>query len=415
MTILVSNSAKHRAEAGVVDPSSIPPSKRAPGEVPRFAWLKKARERMKRRWGRKRFNLSQEPMDNIKVLIVTDAWKPQLNGVVRTLDTLGQQLEKLGNEVRYISPDQFNTVPMPSYSEIRLAMLPNRKIRKMINDFQPDAIHIATEGPLGWAARRFCLRRDHPFTTSFHTRFPEYVNARTGLPVGWGYTVQRVFHRPASCMMVTTEGLRQELEEKGFKNTRIWSRGVDTDQFRIYDKAALDHLPRPIWLYVGRIAVEKNLDTFLGLDLPGTKVIVGDGPQKSELEEKFPDAVFPGPKFGEDLARHYSSADVFVFPSKTDTFGLVNVEALACGLPVAAYPVTGPREILGDAKVGSLHEDLKTACLGALNKATPEECRAYAMKFSWDAGTKQFIQNLAIPGYDEAYWLESANFPDDFI
>ncbi|MEM1139300.1 MAG: glycosyltransferase family 1 protein [Pseudomonadota bacterium] len=393
----------------------IPPSKRAPSEVPRFAWLKKARERMKKRWGRKTFNLDAEPMDSIKVLIVSDAWKPQLNGVVRTLDTLGKQLEGLGNEVRYITPDLFKSVPLPTYSEIRLALLPNRKMRKIINDFQPDAIHIATEGPLGWAARRFCLRRDHPFTTSFHTRFPEYVNARIGLPIDWGYKVQRVFHRPASCMMVTTPALMTELEERGFGNLRIWSRGVDTEQFRIMGKDFLSHLPRPIWLYVGRIAVEKNLESFLNLPLEGTKLMVGDGPQLEELKQKFPDAVFTGAKFGDELAQHYSASDVFVFPSKTDTFGLVNVEALACGIPVAAFPVTGPREIIGEAKVGVLSEDLEAACRGALGIATPEECRAHAMNFSWEAGTKQFIQNLAIPGFDEAYWLESANFPDDFI
>jgi glycosyltransferase involved in cell wall biosynthesis len=360
---------------------------------------------------RRRAPTEKNPTSGLRVLIVTDAWKPQVNGVVRTLDTLGQHLTKIGNEVRYITPDMFRTLPMPTYPEIRLAIAPNRRIAKIINEFHPDAIHIATEGPLGLAARRFCVRRDHPFTSSFHTRFPEYLHARTRFPVSWGYNFIRWFHAPASTLMVATPSLKTELEEKGFKNIRIWRRGVDVEQFHLGPKSYLDY-QRPIWLYVGRIAVEKNIETFLALDLPGTKVVVGDGPQRTDLATKFPKTVFLGVKFGEELTSIYAASDVFVFPSKTDTFGLVNVEALACGIPVAGYDVQGPRDILAGSKVGVVSDDLGDACRRALGIATPAECRAYAMKFSWEAGTKQFLENLAIPGYDEKYWLESANFPD---
>lgn len=396
------------------DPVETPPVEdRAAEAEPRTPFIRRVGMRIRRigRIFRRRAPTEKNPTTGLRVLIVTDAWKPQVNGVVRTLDTLGKQLTKFGNEVRYITPDMFRTLPMPSYPEIRLAIAPNRRIAKIINEFHPDAIHIATEGPLGLAARRFCVRRDHPFTSSFHTRFPEYLHARTKFPVSWGYNFIRWFHAPASTLMVATPSLKQELEEKGFKNIRIWRRGVDLEQFHIAPKDRLNH-PRPIWLYVGRIAVEKNIETFLDLDLPGTKLVVGDGPQRAELEAKYPQAKFVGTKFGEELTGIYAASDVFVFPSKTDTFGLVNVEALACGIPVASYDVQGPRDILADSKVGAVSDDLLDACKRALGCATPEECRAHAMKFSWEAGTKQFLENLAIPGYDEKYWLESANFPD---
>ncbi len=249
---------------------------------------------------RRRAPTEKNPTTGLKVLIVTDAWKPQVNGVVRTLDTLGTQLTKFGNEVRYITPDMFRTIPMPSYPEIRLALAPNWKIARIINKFEPDAIHIATEGPLGLAARRFCVRREHPFTSSFHTRFPEYLNARTGFPVSWGYKWMRWFHGPASALMVKTDSLKEELEAKGYENIKIWRNGVDLELFRPGDKDHLD-LPRPIWLYVGRVAVEKNIEAFLDLDLPGTKVVVGDGPQKAALEAKHPEAKFLGFRFGEEL------------------------------------------------------------------------------------------------------------------
>jgi len=362
---------------------------------------------------KQRFSMPN-PQSGLRIVIATDAWKPQLNGVVRTLDTLGRILTSLGNEVLYITPQDFNTVPMPTYSEIKLAVLPNRKVAKMINDFKPDAIHIATEGTIGRAARRFCLRRGYPFTTSFHTRFAEYVHERFKTPVSWGYAILKDFHKYGDALMVATPGMKDELEEKGFRNIKLWARGVDTSVFVPGDRTFLDHLPRPIFLYVGRIAVEKSIEDFLELDLPGTKLIVGDGPQTAELKARYRDAVFVGPQFGEDLVKHYAASDVFVFPSRTDTFGLVNVEALACGVPVAAYPVRGPVDILKDAHpgCGALDDDLKKACLAALESRDPEECRRHAMKFSWEAGARQFIANLAIPGFDEDFWLRSAQMID---
>lgn len=400
-------------------------SAEAPGTLPepvkpptrrerRRQWFRKVRGRF--RFVRRRHKKPPQPnpSSGLRILIVSDAWHPQLNGVVRTLDTLGVELKKFGNEVRFLTPDMFRTVPLPTYSEIRLALAPNRRVAKIINEFEPDAIHIATEGPIGMAARRFCVRRDHPFTTSFHTRFPEYVNVRTGIPTSWGYRVVRWFHSPASALMVTTPSLMSELDEKGFKNLRLWTRGVDLDLFNPGGedaKAFLDY-PRPIWIYVGRVAVEKNIEAFLDLDLPGTKLVVGEGPQLEELKRKYQEAEFVGAKYGEELSKYYAASDVMVFPSLTDTFGLVNVEALACGIPIAAYPVLGPRDIIGDAKVGAVHEDLGTACQTALGIATREECRAHAEKFSWSASTRQFLLNLDIPGYDHAYWEESAEIAD---
>jgi glycosyltransferase involved in cell wall biosynthesis len=384
----------------------------------RRAWFKRIGGRIVLIGRRRRRTAPEEPnpSSGLRILIVTDAWKPQVNGVVRTLEMLIDHLTRMGNTVRVISPDMFRTVPLPTYPEIRLALVPNRKIAKIINSFQPDAIHIATEGTLGMAARRFCVRRQHPYTTSLHTRFPEYLHARFRFPISWGYALMRWFHNPASAVMVATPSLMEEMREKGFRNLRIWSRGVDVKLFKPGGedaRAFLDH-PRPIWLYVGRIAVEKSIEDFLGLDLEGTKLVIGDGPQAEELKRKYPDAVFLGSKFGEDLARHYAASDVFVFPSRTDTFGLVNVEALASGIPVAAYPVQGPRDILesADPPVGAMDEDLGAACRKALGIATPEQCRKHALKFTWDSCTRQFLSNLDLPGYDESYWLESAEIPD---
>lgn len=361
---------------------------------------------------RKKFDMPN-PQSGLKIVIATDAWKPQLNGVVRTLDTLGTILSSFGNEVLYITPDLFQSVPMPTYPEIRLALFPNRKVAKVLNEFKPDAIHIATEGPIGRATRRFCRRRDYPFTTSFHTRFAEYTHARFKFPITWGYAILRDFHKHGATMMVATPSLRDELAERGFTNMKLWARGVDTQLFRPGPKDFLQN-ERPIWLYVGRIAVEKSIEDFVSLDLPGTKLIVGDGPQKEELAAKYPEAVFVGPKYGEELVRYYAASDVMVFPSRTDTFGLVNVEALACGVPVAAYPVRGPADILADAPpgCGALDEDLKAACLKALENANAEDCRAHAEKFSWDAGARQFIANLELPGFDEEFWLRSAKMLD---
>jgi glycosyltransferase involved in cell wall biosynthesis len=330
-----------------------------------------------------------------RILIVTDAWKPQVNGVVRTLETLGRDLEAMGHGVRYATPEGRFTVPLPTYSEIRLAIFPRRSIERMIDQFQPSAVHIATEGTIGLSARSICLNRNIPFTTSFHTRFPEYVRARFPIiPEGLVYAFLRWFHGPATAMMVATPSLMAEMQSHGFRNLRIWSRGVDVDAFRPIANAELP-FPRPVWLYVGRVAVEKNIEAFLALDLPGTKVVVGDGPVRATLERRYPIVQFVGPKSGEELVRHYSASDVFVFPSRTDTFGLVMLEALACGVPVAAFPVQGPRDVLGDAPVAALDEDLQKACLRAL-EVPRDAARAFALKHSWRACTEQFLANLPL-------------------
>lgn len=329
-----------------------------------------------------------------RILIISDAWEPQVNGVVRTLRVTSATLRAMGKVVEIIGPDKFKTVAMPSYPEIRLALFPKRKLARMIEAFQPDALHIATEGPLGIAARAYAMRNGLQFTTSFHTRFAEYLEARTKIPACLTYIWLRRFHAAASGVMVATISLRDELARRGFKNLHIWSRGVDLDMF--HPTPALDwSFPRPIFAYVGRVAVEKNLRAFLSLNLPGSKLIVGDGPQRKALAQEFPEAHFVGAKHGKDLAEAYAGADVFVFPSKTDTFGLVVVEALASGLPVAAYPVTGPKDILADAQppVGALSEDLRTACLDAL-KVNRADCRPYAERFSWQACTERFLKNL---------------------
>lgn len=331
----------------------------------------------------------------LKVMIVTDAWAPQVNGVVRTLEMLGRDLRSLGHEVRYATPEGRFTVPLPTYSEIRLALFPRIGLEREIRAFAPDAIHIATEGTLGLSARALCIKYGIPFTTSFHTRFPEYVHARFPfIPQTTVYRFLRWFHAPATAMMVATESLRRELENNGFKNVRIWSRGVDVERFRPIADATLP-FAHPIFLYVGRVAIEKNIEAFLGLDLPGTKVVIGDGPARAMLERKFPAARFLGQKTGEELVRAYAASDVFVFPSRTDTFGLVMLEALACGLPVAAYPVQGPLDVVGAAKVAALDDDLAKACLAAL-EIPREACRAVALTRSWNACTRQFLSNLAV-------------------
>jgi glycosyltransferase involved in cell wall biosynthesis len=328
----------------------------------------------------------------MKIAIISDAWLPQINGVVRTLMRTIEELQALGHETHVVSPDLFRNLPCPSYAEIRLAVLPARRLARLLDGFQPCAIHIATEGPLGYAARRYCLARGLPFTTAFHTRFPEYVKARIGMPLGAGYSVLRRFHAPASGVMVATLSLERDLDARGFRNLKRWTRGVDTAMFHPRDKAFLD-LPRPIHLYVGRIAVEKNVEAFLKLDLPGSKLVVGSGPQLADLKRRYPDVRFAGPRQGEDLARHYAAADVFVFPSRTDTFGLVLLEALASGLPVAAYPVPGPLDVIDGASVGFLDEDLASAVRRALD-VSPELCRDYALQFSWRRSAEQFLANL---------------------
>jgi glycosyltransferase involved in cell wall biosynthesis len=330
-----------------------------------------------------------------RLLIFTDAWAPQVNGVVRTLETLGRDLETLGFVVRYATPQGRMTVPLPTYPEIRLALFPRKGLERLIDEFAPDAIHIATEGTIGLSARAICRARGLPFTTSFHTRFPEYVNARFPfIPRSLVYHFLRWFHRHAAAVMVATPSLKQELETNGFSNVRIWTRGVDVNQFRPIADASLP-FPRPIWLYVGRIAVEKNVEAFLRLDLPGTKVVIGDGPARGGLSRLYPAVQFLGSKSGEDLVRHYAASDVFVFPSLTDTFGLVMLEALACGVPVAAFPVEGPRDVLGDAPVAALDEDLGRACLSAL-KIPRAAARAFAISRSWRSCTEQFLSNLPV-------------------
>jgi len=333
--------------------------------------------------------------DRLKVLIVTDAWAPQVNGVVRTLEMLGQDLRALGHEVHYATPEGRFTLPMPTYPEIRLSLFPRGDLEREIRSFAPDAIHIATEGTLGLSARAICIKYGIPFTTSFHTRFPEYVHARFSfISEERIYRLLRWFHGPATAMMVATPSLKRELEGHGFKNLRIWSRGVDVERFKPIEDA---HLPYdgPIFLYVGRVAVEKNIEAFLKLDLPGTKVVIGDGPARASLEHQYPAAKFLGQKTGDELARAYAGSNVFVFPSRTDTFGLVLLEALASGTPVAAYPVQGPQDVIGDAPVGALDNDLQAACLKALT-LDRGACRAFALSRSWKACTKQFLSNLAV-------------------
>lgn len=329
----------------------------------------------------------------MRLALVTDAWAPQVNGVVRTLQRTKAELEALGHRIEIISPDQFVTIPCPTYPEIRLAIFPKRAMFRRLDDIAPEAIHIATEGPLGQAARAWCLKRGLPFTTAYHTRFPEYVAARFAVPLAWTYGIMRRFHAPSSRIMVATPSIEADLKARGFANIARWSRGVDLELFRPDAPAELD-LPRPIHLYVGRVAIEKNIAAFLGLKLAGSKVVIGDGPQLAKLKARHGDTHFLGAKFGADLARHVAAADVFVFPSLTDTFGLVMLEAMACGLPVAAFPVAGPKDVVREGEVGALDWDLGKAIDRALEMPRAA-CRAYAAQFSWEAATRQFLANLA--------------------
>ncbi len=329
----------------------------------------------------------------MRVLVATDAWHPQVNGVVRTLTSLRDNARKLGVDVQFLSPEGFRTVPAPSYPEIRLALPTGGEIARRIAASCPDAIHIATEGPIGLKVRSYCVRRGLPFTTSYSTKFPEYISARFLVPESWSYSLLRRFHAASRVTMASTTSLVRELRGRGFRKLGLWTRGVDTGLFSPTPVAALD-LPRPIFMNVGRIAVEKNLDAFLSLDLPGSKVVIGDGPRKDELRRRFPDAHFLGCLHGERLAAHLAAADVFVFPSKTDTYGVVQLEALACGVPVAAFPVTGPRDVIGNSSVGVLDDDLRTACLGAL-QLSRGACRDFALGRSWDASARQFIRNVS--------------------
>lgn len=329
----------------------------------------------------------------MRILIITDAWYPQVNGVVRTLSTTRNHIEALGHRVDVIAPARFRSLPCPTYPEIRLALCTPASVGRMIEEFGPDAVHIATEGPLGWAAWAWMRRRRLPFTTSFHTMFPEYLRLRFGLPEDVSYRGIRRFHNGAHATMYSTPTLRAMLEARGFERLVRWVRGVDTAAFTPGPAEPLPY-PRPIQLYVGRIAVEKSIEDFLRLDTPGTKVLVGDGPQRAELTRRYPEVRFLGTLRGEALVRHYRAADVFVFPSRTDTLGLVMLEALACGVPVAAYPVQGPVDVVGDSGAGVLGHDLAAAIGGAIG-IDPARCRARALAFSWDQSVREFIGNLA--------------------
>src|SRR5467141_4115768 len=329
----------------------------------------------------------------MRIMIATDAWHPQVNGVVRTLTSLARSASALGAEIDFLTPDGFPSVGVPTYPGLRVALPDRREIVRRIEAASPDAIHVATEGPIGWAVRAYCRRRKLAFTTSYTTRFPEYIAVRSIIPASLSYAVLRHFHAAAAMTMIATASLRQELGARGFRKLGTWTRGVDTDLFTPNDAVELD-LPRPIFMTVGRIAVEKNLEAFLSLDLPGSKIVIGDGPQKAELERRYPKARFLGEKTGKDLPSHLAAADVFVFPSRTDTFGVVQLEALACGTPVAAFPVTGPLDVIADHPVGALDTDLRSACVRALD-ISRESCRSFALERSWENSARQFIGNLS--------------------
>jgi glycosyltransferase involved in cell wall biosynthesis len=332
----------------------------------------------------------------LRIVLATDAWVPQVNGVVRTLTELSKQLAKLGHEVTALHPGLFATVPCPGYSEIRLAISTGR-LGTMIEAARPDAIHIVTEGPIGHAARRWCLKRGFGFTTAYHTRFPEYLAERWMAPRALTYSLLRRFHAPSCGVFVATRSIAVALGERGFVNLRPWSRGVDRELFDPARRKEDAGFARPIFLSAGRVAPEKNLAAFLALDLPGSKVVVGDGPALPDLKRRFPDAHFLGKRVNGELATLYASADAFVFPSRTDTFGLVMIEALASGLPVAAYPVPGPNDVIGGSGVGVLDEDLRGAALAALD-IPRARCRAYAANFDWATCARQFLDQLCLLG-----------------
>jgi glycosyltransferase involved in cell wall biosynthesis len=332
----------------------------------------------------------------MKIALVSDAWSPQVNGVVRTLTTTVGRVRAIGHAVETLTPDQFATIPCPTYPEIRLALGCGPAMARRLEGFDPNAVHIATEGPLGWAARRWCLTNGLPFTTSFHTRFPDYLAMRTKLPADWFWPMVRRFHAPAARVFAATGTLEAELRGRGLPQTHRWSRGVDLSLFTPDGARApeLADLPGPILLHVGRVAIEKNIEAFLDLNAPGSKVVVGDGPALTMLRQRYPDVHFLGALHGERLAAAYRSADLLVFPSRTDTFGLVMIEALACGTPVAAYPVPGPLDVIGERGGGVLHEDLGTAVREGLllDRAA---CVEIGRCYDWSVCTGQFLVGLA--------------------
>ena len=327
----------------------------------------------------------------MRLALVTDAWRPQLNGVARTLGALVDGLAAAGHEVLTLTPDLFRTLPCPTQSEIRLAYGARRELARRLDAFTPQAIHISTEGPLGLSARAYCVRRGFRFTTAYHTKFPEYLHARFGIPPALSYAVLRHFHARSRAVMVATGSVRRELEARGFARVVTWTRGVDLALFRPGCIPALN-LPRPVFLYVGRVAAEKSLPAFLDLDLPGSKLVVGDGYLLPQLRRRYPNVFFVGRREGEALVRHYAAADALVLPSRTETFGLVMLEALACGLPVAALPVPGPLDVIGSSGAGVLDWDLRAAALQAL-AIPPAACRAHASRFAWDVSVEQFLGN----------------------
>ncbi|ASP33609.1 glycosyltransferase family 1 protein [Labrenzia sp. VG12] len=327
------------------------------------------------------------------ILIVTDAWHPQINGVVRSLERTAEELEAIGVRVEVLSPQEFKTLPCPTYPEIRLSLTHRGIVRRKIEEHGCEHLHIATEGPLGLLAASVAKKTGRPFTTSYHTRFPEYVSARLPVPLAWSYSWLRRFHNAGCGCMVATRSLEQDLRDRGFNNLMRWSRGVDEQLFKPYEGSVLpEELPRPVFMYVGRVAVEKNIKAFLDLDLPGSMVVVGDGPQLDSLRREYAKVHFTGAKVGEELARHYADADVFVFPSLTDTFGNVMLEALACGVPVAAYPVMGPLDVIGDTGAGVLSEDLREAAIASLD-IPRDHCRKIALNYTWAASARQFLDN----------------------
>lgn len=340
-----------------------------------------------------------------RIVVVSDAWFPQVNGVVRTLNETITRLRTRGYQVDLITPDLFYTLPCPGYSEIRLAVAPRMTVRRLLSQARPDIVHISTEGPLGWSARAWCIANGMPFTTAFHTRFPDYAAARTGFSAERFWPLMRRFHTPSSAVLVATHGLVEELHSRGITQTRIWSRGVDLALFNPGHPPheAMKNLPQPVMLSVGRVAIEKNLEAFLAADVPGSKVVVGDGPMLSQLASKYPEVLFLGKLSGAELASAYSAADLFVFPSRTDTFGLVMVEAMASGVPVAGYPVAGPLDVVGKAgtgpdaiyagRVGALDENLLVA-INAAKDCAPENCAAAARFYDWENTVDQFVSAL---------------------
>jgi glycosyltransferase involved in cell wall biosynthesis len=341
--------------------------------------------------------METKPSLKLKIALVTDAWAPQVNGVVRTLKATIKELERSGHQIEVIEPSTFKTLPCPTYPEIRLSLGAHRQIQNRLDAFAPDHMHVATEGPLGLAARRYCVSQQLNFTTSFHTRFPDYIHMRFKAPKAWVYAWLRWFHAPASSTLVATPNLMSDLHNRGFGPLSLWSRGVDVDLFYPREHKTLS-FERPLWLYVGRVAIEKNIKGFLDIELPGTKIVVGDGPQRKALEAAYPKVQFCGTQTGNALAQYYSEGDVLVFPSKTDTFGLSILEALACGTPVAGFPVMGPQDVLGQmmgaTALGALDQNLEQACLQSLKAGKPEQCIEHAKTFSWASAGEQFLSAL---------------------